>query len=135
MVSKVNQPRAIRTDLAAAPGGHYSQAIVHNGLVWISGQLPIRANGEKLVDAPFEEQAALALDNMLAVLASAGGAPADLCKVTVYIRDIGNWPAFDALYAARLGAARPARSVVPVPELHFGALIEIDAVAAVVAQP
>lgn len=66
---------------------------------------------------------------MLAVLEAAGGTPDDLIRVTAYIVGVSNWPRFNQVYAARLGEARPARTVVPVPELHYGYLVEIDAIA------
>ena len=56
-------------------------------------------------------------------------APADLVKVTVYVAGVEHWPAFDRVYAAALGEHRPARAVVPVPELHHGYLVEIEAIA------
>ena len=120
---------AISTDRAPAPAGHHSQEIASGGFLFISDQLPVRPDGSVLAGAPFEEQAALALDNLLAILAAAGGTPAQLVRVTAYIVDVGNWPRFNAVYAVRLGTARPARSVVPVPELHHGCLVEIDAMA------
>ena len=126
MAGKLN---VIHTANAAAPGGHYSQAIAHAGLVYVSGQLPVRANGEHSADQPFEVQAAIALDNLMAILSEAGLGPHDLLKVTVYVVGIEHWPAFDQLYARYLGAHRPARAVVPVPVLHHGYLIEIEAVA------
>lgn len=119
----------IHTADAAAPGGHYSQAISHGGVVYVSGQLPVRANGEHSADQPFEVQASIALDNLMAILRAAGLSPSDLLKVTVYVVGIEHWPAFDRLYARYLGEHRPARAVVPVPVLHHGYLIEIDAVA------
>ena len=61
---------------------------------------------------------------------AAGASVEDLLKVTVYIVDVANWPRFNAVYAQMLGDVRPARSVVPVPELHYGYLVEIDAIAA-----
>ena len=115
---------------APAPGGHYSQAIRHGGLIYVSGQLPLRPDGTLEVDAGFEEQARTALDNLVAVLRAANSDPQRLLKVTAYIVGIENWSRFDAIYAAALGEARPARSVVPVKELHYGCLIEIDAIAA-----
>ncbi|KMT57142.1 RidA family protein [Pseudomonas fildesensis] len=119
----------IQTANAAAPGGHYSQAVSHGGVVYVSGQLPVRANGEHSADQPFEVQASIALDNLLAILSEAGLGPRDLLKVTVYVVGIEHWPAFDQLYAHYLGDHRPARAVVPVPVLHHGYLIEIEAVA------
>ncbi|KPB50424.1 RidA family protein [Pseudomonas tremae] len=119
----------IGTTSAAAPGGHYAQAVLHEGTLHVSGQLPVRADGSHSVDEPFEIQAALALDNLIAILRAAGCGPDDLLKVTVYVAGIRHWPAFDRIYAGYLGEHRPARAVVPVPELHHGYLIEIEAVA------
>ncbi len=122
-------PEVIHTADAAAPGGHYSQAVVHAGVVYVSGQLPVRANGEHSADQPFEIQASIALDNLMAILRAARLSPRDLLKVTVYVVGIEHWPAFDRIYAHYLGEHRPARAVVPVPMLHHGYLIEIEALA------
>lgn len=113
----------------AAPGGHYSHAVTGNGLVFVSGQLPIAPDGRRLADAPFEVQVGQVLDNVAAALAGAGSSVARLVQVRVYVTDIQAWPAFNAIYAAWAGAARPARAVVPVPELHYGFKIEVEAVA------
>ncbi|RMO80313.1 Endoribonuclease L-PSP protein [Pseudomonas syringae pv. philadelphi] len=119
----------IRTPSAAAPGGHYSQAVLYQGVLHVSGQLPVRADGSHSVAEPFEIQAAIALDNLLAILGAAGCNTDDLLKVTVYVAGIQHWPAFDRIYAGYLGEHRPARAVVPVPELHHGYLIEVEALA------
>ena len=96
----------------------------------MSGQLPLSPDGTHKIDANFEEQAKMALDSLFAILRAANSDPQRLLKVTAYIVGIENWPKFNAIYTAALGDARPARSVVPVPELHYGCLIEIDAIAA-----
>lgn len=119
----------ILTDGAPAPAGHYAQATVAAGHLYISGQLPTRPDGTKLADADFDTQARQAIENMLAILAAAGGTPRQLARVTAYIVGVANWPRFNAVYAAMLPDARPARTVVPVPELHYGYLVEIDAIA------
>ena len=113
----------------AKPGGHYTHAVTANGFVFIACQLPIRPDGTKLIDAPFEQQARQALDNVAAVLAAAGSAVGQLVQVRVYITDIKEWPGFNAIYASWIGPSCPARAVVPVPELHYGFKIEIEAVA------
>jgi reactive intermediate/imine deaminase len=123
-------PRRIAAPGAAPAGGHYSPAVSYGGSIYVSGQLGVRADGAHTAGLPFEEQARQALANLFAVLVAAGAGPEHLLKVTVYIVGVENWPAFDAVYAELLGDARPARSVVPVPELHHGYLVEIDAVAA-----
>jgi 2-iminobutanoate/2-iminopropanoate deaminase len=113
----------------AAPGGHYSHAVRAGGMVFVSGQLPIAPDGAKLVDEPFERQAQQVLDNVTAALKSAGSGVDRLVQVRVYVSDIGDWPAFNTLYARWAGTARPARAVVPVPSLHYGFRIEVEAVA------
>jgi 2-iminobutanoate/2-iminopropanoate deaminase len=113
----------------AKPGGHYSHAVTANGCVYVSGQLPIAPDGTRLNDAPFEKQAKQVLDNVAAALRGAGSDVSRLVQVRVYVTDIDSWPAFNTLYAACAGDARPARAVVPVPTLHYGFKIEIEAVA------
>ncbi|WP_416363591.1 RidA family protein [Pseudomonas sp. NFX183] len=119
----------IHTAAAAPPAGHYSQAVRHGDTLYISGQLPVSAQGRHNLEASFAEQAQVALDNVLAILKAAGGSPQDLVKVTVYVAGVHHWPEFDRIYAAALGEHRPARAVVPVPELHHGYLVEIEALA------
>lgn len=113
----------------AAPGGHYSHAVTANGFVFISGQLPIAPDGSKLADAPFEQQAEQTLNNVAMALTAAGSSLDRLVQVRVYVTDIKSWPAFNAIYAKWVGSSRPARAVVPVPELHYGFKIEVEAVA------
>ncbi|MBY8949578.1 RidA family protein [Pseudomonas sp. SH10-3B] len=124
-----NRIHSIHSTQAAPPGGHYSQAVAHGGVLYVSGQLPVRANGEHSAGQPFAVQASIALDNLVAILGEAGLGPRDLLKVTVYVVGIEHWPAFDQIYARYLGEHKPARAVVPVPVLHHGYLIEIEAVA------
>lgn len=120
----------IATDDAPAPAGHYAQATAWRDLVFASGQLGVRSNGEHTTGESFEVQARQALSNLLAVLAAAECGPEQVLRVTAYIVGVENWPAFNKVYAELMGDARPARAVVPVPELHHGYLIEVDAVAA-----
>ena len=121
--------KAIHTDLAPAPGGHYSQAVRAGQFLFISGQLPMTNTG-KLVSGPAAEQTRQTLDNVKAILEAAGGNITDLVQVTVYITSIEYWPEVNAAYQAYLGDSQipPARAVVPVKELHYGALVEIQAV-------
>jgi 2-iminobutanoate/2-iminopropanoate deaminase len=113
----------------AAPGGHYSHAASANGFVFVSGQLPIAPDGTKLNDKPFEQQAQQVLDNVAAALKAAGSSVDRLTQVRVFVTDIGHWPSFNTLYAKWTGNARPTRCVVPVLALHYGFLIEVEAVA------
>lgn len=113
----------------AVPGGHYSHAVTGNGFVFVSGQLPIAPDGSKLNDAPFEKQVQQTLDNVAAALTDAGSSIERLVQVRVYVTDIATWPTFNAIYSKWLGPSRPARAVVPVPGLHYGFKIEVEAVA------
>ena len=119
------------TDNAPSPGGHYSQAIVHNDVVYVAGQLPIDPKtGEKNLGS-IEEQARQVLENLEAVLEAAGSGLDHLLKTTVYISDIDLWGRFNRVYEEAMGEHKPARAVVPTRELHYGFLVEIDAIAAV----
>ena len=120
----------ITTNAAPKPAGHYSQACCHGNLVFVSGQLPISPEGKVLSDKSFEDQARQAIANMLSIVKAAGSGPDRVLKVTAFIVGIENWPSFNGVYAELLGAYKPARSVVPVPALHHGCLIELEAIAA-----
>lgn len=113
----------------AAPRGHYAHVAAGGGLAFVSGQLPLDAAGEPRADLPLDEQAVLALRNVEAALAAAGCGWHDVMKVTVYLAGVEHWPAFDQAYRRALGDARPARAVVPVPALHYGVRVEVEAVA------
>lgn len=121
----------ISTPNAPTPAGHYAQATVHHGTVYVAGQLSIDpATGQKL-HGSIEEQAERTLRNVEAILHAAGSDFAHLLKVNVYVTDIAFWPRVNAVYARVVGRDVPARAVVPVPALNHGLLIEIDAIAAV----
>ncbi|HEV2860537.1 MAG TPA: Rid family detoxifying hydrolase [Pyrinomonadaceae bacterium] len=120
----------VHTQDAPAPAGHYSQAVVYNGLVFVAGQLAIDPRtGEKRLGS-IEEQTEQALRNVGEILKAAGSDLSRVLKMTVYISDIGLWGRVNETYARVLGEHRPARAVIPTKELHHGFLIEIDAVAA-----
>ena len=115
---------------AAPAGGHYAPAVVHNGLVYVSGILPVSASGEKLTDAPLALQAEAVFYNLRAVLLAAGSAPDQVLQVRIYVTDINDWGDINRLYAAFFGDHKPARAVVPVPALHYGLRLELEATAA-----
>jgi 2-iminobutanoate/2-iminopropanoate deaminase len=113
------------------PGGHYTHVVVHGGVAYISGQLPIGPGGPLPPDATFERQARQVLANVRAAVEGAGSDLSRVLKCTVYVSDIADWPAFNQLYAEMFGEHRPARAVVPVSPLHYGYRVEMDAIAAV----
>jgi 2-iminobutanoate/2-iminopropanoate deaminase len=128
---KLMDIKFIQTANAPAPGGHYSQATVYNGLVFVAGQLSIDPQtGEKKLGS-IEEQTEQALKNVAAILEAANSSLSRALKLTVYVADIELWSAVNAVYTRVLGDHKPARAVIPTGKLHYGFLIEIDAIAAV----
>ena len=123
----------VSTPHASPAIGPYSQAVVHNDTtVFVSGILPITASGERLGDKSFEEQARQVMRNLRAVLVASGSSLADLLSVRVYMTDMADWGAFNAVYSSELGESKPARAVVPIaPSLPSGLKLELEAVAAV----
>ena len=120
------------TPNAPKPAGHYSQAIAHNGMVYVSGQLPIDPEtGEKRISS-IEEQTEQALKNVAAILNAANSDLNHVVKTTVYISDIQLWDRVNTVYANFFGDHKPARAVVPTRDLHFGFQIEIEAIAAII---
>jgi 2-iminobutanoate/2-iminopropanoate deaminase len=124
------ETRNVKTPNAPSAAGHYSQAVVSNGLIFVSGQLSIDpATGEKKLGS-IEEQTTQALKNVLAIVEAAGSDINHILKTTVYVADIELWAKVNEVYAKFMGEHRPARAVIPVGPLHYGFLLEIEAVAA-----
>ena len=113
---------------APRPLGHCSQAIVTpDGTVWVSAQLPL--GGGVDADSGATEQTHQALANIVAIVESAGASVDTIAKITVYLTDISDWEAVDAVIGAVLGEHRPVRTVVQVSGLHQGFRIAAEAVA------
>ena len=121
----------VETDRAPLPLGHYAQALVHDGLVYVSGQLPINPATGAVAGPSIEEQMEQVLANLAAILAAAESGLHLALKVTVYIADMSLWGRANAAYARVLDGHRPARSVVPTLAIRPDCLVEIDAIAAV----
>jgi 2-iminobutanoate/2-iminopropanoate deaminase len=121
----------IHTSGAPEPGGHYSQAVVFNNMVFISGQVPVvPETGEKL-SGPIQDQTLQVLKNLMAITEAAGSDISKIIKVTVYISDIELWGEVNKVYASFFGTHKPARAIVPVKDLHHGFKIEMEAIAAI----
>jgi 2-iminobutanoate/2-iminopropanoate deaminase len=112
-----------------APAGHYSHTCTAAGLVFVSGQLPIDADGEPMRDEPFARQARQVLANVDECLEAAGTDRTRLLQVRVYVTDMKFWQDFNRIYADWIGEGRPARAVAGVASLHFDLLLEIEAIA------
>jgi len=123
--------QSISTTNAPTPAGHYSQAVVHNGCVYVAGQLPIVPGQKEHRVGTIEEQTQQVFANIGAVLRAAGSDLSRMLQVTVYVSDMELWGRFNTTYAAIMGDHRPARAVVPVNALHYGYHVEVQVIAAV----
>ena len=111
--------------------GHYSPGIVSNGLLFISGQLSIDPDTRQVAQGGIEEHTRLALNNLDRVLKEACVERSSVVQCRVYVSDIDDWDKVNVIYSEFFGEHKPARIVVPVSKLHFGCLIEIEAIAEV----
>lgn len=121
--------KTILTHYAPVPAGHYSQAISHQGLVFVAGQLPLDPSGQ-MVEGGIEAQVRRTMANVEAILKAANSGLDSILKTTIYIPDIALWPEINRLYAEIMGDHKPARAVIPCGELHYGALLEMEVIAA-----
>ena len=120
----------IATDKAPAAIGPYCQAMVHNGIVYTSGQIPLDPATGAVAGATIEEQSRQVMENLSAVLAAAGTDLTKVIKTTCFLSDMDNFAAFNGVYAA-YGTGNPARSCVADKALPKGVLVEVECIAAV----
>eukprot|EP01047_Picozoa_sp_COSAG01_P086072 COSAG01_NODE_19189_length_1025_cov_1.066955_2_plen_128_part_00 len=123
--------KIIATKNAAPALGHYCQATVHQGLVYVSGQLPIDPQDPDKVFKTAAEQTTQTLKNVQAILEAAGSDKSRLLKAEIYINDLAIWPEVNQAYADFFGETKAARAAVPVTGLPKGFMVEIAAVAAI----
>lgn len=119
---------AIHSDKAPAAIGPYSQATRAGNLVFFSGQIPLDPQTGNLVEGDVATQARRAFDNLKAVCEAAGGTMDDIVRVGLYLTDLGQFAAVNAVMADYFQAPYPARSTIEVPALPKGAVFEVDAV-------
>jgi len=119
----------VSTDKAPAAVGPYSQAVLVGNLVYTAGQIPLESATGRLVEGDIGAQTRQVLLNLKAILDAAGSSISDVVKTTVFMVDMGEFKAMNAVYAEFFPAAPPARSTVQVGALPLGARVEIEAVA------
>ena len=120
--------KIIHSDRLPTPGGHYSPAIISGNSLYISGQLPISLTSPR-PQGELAEQAQTVFNNIDILLETTGINKQHLVNVQVYLSDVALWSEFNRLYAQWIGDHRPARTVVPCSALHYGALLEMSAIA------
>ena len=123
--------KKISTPNAPEAAGHYSQAIEHNGFVFVSGQLPLDPITRQVVEGGIDDQVRQAMANVRNILLEAGSDLDKIVKVNISVVDGSLWAEVNRVYAEIMGDHKPARAVIPCGELHYGALIEVEAIAVI----
>lgn len=123
--------KSVKTDRAPAAIGPYSQGIACGGFLFCSGQIPLDPVSGKMVDGGIEAQTERVLRNLEAVLAAGGSSLAAVVRTTVYLADLGDFPAMNAVYGRFFATEPPARATVQAAKLPAGARVEIDAIASI----
>ncbi len=123
----------IQTDKAPLPGGHYSQAVVAGGFIFVAGQLPFDAARPGHLAEGVGAQARQALENVRHVLEAAGASMQHIVNATIFVTDMAHWPEVNRVYAQALKEHRPARTVAVSSQLHYGALVEVQVTAVLAA--
>lgn len=119
----------IQTDNALKPAGHYSQAIKHAGLLYISGQLPIDPDTGNKINGDLDTQTNRVFKNLELILNHAGSDINKVIKLVIYISDVELWEKVNDICGEYFVTHKPVRTIVPTRNLHFGFNIEIDCIA------
>jgi 2-iminobutanoate/2-iminopropanoate deaminase len=121
--------QAIQPETMPRPAGHYTPGMVANGLVFVSGQLPTDPATGKVVPGGITAQTERALRNVELVLKAAGSGLDRVVQLTIYISDGELWGSVNQVVAQVMGSHRPSRAIIPVSPLHYGSLLEVQAIA------
>ena len=123
------EKKAFQTDKAGVTGGPYSQAVIHKGLIYISGQGPIDPQTNQVVLGTIEEEAEVTLENTRIILEEAGSSLNKVLQVTAYLLTMKEYNRFNEIYKRYFTADPPARTCIQAGKLPFGIRVEIDAIA------
>jgi 2-iminobutanoate/2-iminopropanoate deaminase len=123
--------RIVQTEAAPKAIGPYSQAVVANGMAYLSGQIPIHPATNQLVEGDIQAQTGRVLENLKAVLEAAGSSLSQVVKTTVYLRNMDEFPEMNEIYSRYFGSEPPARATVEAARLPKDVHVEIDAIALV----
>lgn len=126
----MEQKRVVATDGAPKAIGPYSQAIIHGGVVYCSGQIPLDPATNQLIEGDIAAQTVRVLDNLKAVLEAAGSSLDRVLKTTVFLKDMGEFAAMNEVYGRYFHVNAPARATVEVARLPRDVRVEIECIAA-----
>lgn len=127
----MGEKKVFETDKAAVLGGPYSQATIHNGIIYLSGQGPIDPETNEVVPGTIEQETELTLENIRIILEEAGSSLSKVLQVTAYLLNMREYGRFNEVYRRYFPQDPPARTCIQAARLPFGIRIEIDAIAAV----
>jgi 2-iminobutanoate/2-iminopropanoate deaminase len=125
----VEEKRVFQTEKAAVTAGPYSQAIIHNGIIYVAGQGAVDPQTNEIKLGKVEEEAGLALENLRIILEEAGSSLDKVLTVTVYLLEIEEYARFNEVYKKYFKENRPARTCIQAGNLPFGTRVEITATA------
>lgn len=111
------------------PNGHYAQAMIHNGMIFVSGQFSVDADTGERKFGTVQEETRRALENIELILKASGSERKKILKTTAYVCSMEDWAGVNEAYINFFGEHRPARTIVNAKELHFGFKVEIEAIA------
>src|SRR5258708_11642751 len=120
----------VSTDNAPKAIGPYSQAVVYNGIAYLSGQIPLNPTNNQLLEGDIAAQTERVLENLKAVLEACGASLESVLKTTVFLKDMGDFPKMNEVYSRYFATNPPARSTVQAAKLPRDVSVEIDAIAA-----
>jgi len=126
----VGEKKVFETDKAAVLGGPYPQAVIHNGLIYLSGQGPIDPQTNEVILGTVEQEAQLTLENIRIILEEAGSSLDKVLQVTAYLINMREYGRFNEVYRRYFSQDPPARTCIQAARLPFGIRVEIDAIAA-----
>jgi len=125
----MEEKKTFETEQAAVTGGPYSQAIIHHGLMYLSGQGPIDPLTNQVIHGTIEQETELALENIRIILEEAGSLLNNVLQVTAYLLNMREYGRFNEVYRRYFPEDPPARTCIQVARLPFDIRVEIDAIA------
>ncbi len=125
----MGEKKVIHTQKAGVTGGPYSQAIVHNDIIYVSGQGAINPETNQITPGTIEEESKLVLENIRIILEEAGSSLDKILQVTVFLLDMKEYGRFNELYQGYFPVDPPARTCIQADKLPFGIRVEMDVIA------
>ena len=125
------EKKALETNKAAVPGGPYSQAIIYNGIIYLSGQGPIDSQTNQVVHGTIEQETELSMENIRIILEEAGSSLSKVLQITAYLLNIREYGRFNEVYKRYFPKEPPARTCIQAARLPFDIRVQISAIACI----